>query len=243
MTAKPSIKSELESAQDDLKALQADLPKIEELLQGHTAAADEARVAKADWETQAQLQAKRNGFESVLKQHRADIATAERRVAELQTLSDDEDALLTIAQASAKQAENKAALQKLFAETDAVLVAAIEQARVLATEGNESLRLAGEAVARLNRMEGKPTYERDRIAQEEIYIRAVQGTDIPPLTNSSLDRLQEWPADYGSSPYQVLGHLNPDQTGLTMQRGVPTVADVPEGGPTAQDFVDGLMGQ
>ncbi len=218
-----SVKDTLKQAQDELTALQADLPKLEALLSEHTAAADAAKREKSDWETQATLQAKRNGFESILSQHRRDIDDAERRVAELQARSDDEGLLGVVTQASVRYPEIRAELDQLFAGADAALVTAIQLAADLAAEGNRHLHSANLAALHLMGKAGQPTYERDRAAREEVYAAAVAGTDVPPLSTYTSD-LQPWPADYGASPYKTLGHFDPHRTGLTMQHGTP-IAD------------------
>ncbi len=233
----PNVKEELQAAQKNLTELRDELPQFQALLSENEGDAARLKTERAALDDQAQAKNRVLVAREMLEQHRADIQAAERRVAELQTASDDEDALAVIARASVKHADIQAALEKLFAETDAVLVAAIEQATALADEGNEHVRLAGQAVDRLIGKAGQLTYERDRASKEETYARAVQGTDVRPLTGSSLDNLQEWPADYGASPYKVLGHLNPHRANLE----VLTVSPKPEpSGPTIDDFMAGL---
>ncbi len=63
-----------------MDALQTDLPLIEELLQEHTDIVAAAKGSGAPTEAQAELEVRRNGFEILLKRHRADIATTIRDI-------------------------------------------------------------------------------------------------------------------------------------------------------------------
>lgn len=180
----------IKSVRETLVALRDDVPRLDDLLAKRDREYRDAKSGGADIDEVAALRARRDAVESMLAQHREEIAEVEAELAELESAADDERELAAIAQGSVAYREAERAWYQVLDEAEGAVRRAITLARHLSGRAHSEHHRASAAAVRLADKYG----DGDPDAH---LARAVVGSDVEPLRRSGVN-VPPWPRhDFG----------------------------------------------
>lgn len=168
-----STKTELKSTNETLDALRSDEPRLEALLAKRDREYREAKSGGVDIDEVADLRARRDAVESMLAQHREEIAEVEAELAGLESVAEDERELAEVAAGSVAYREAERQWYAVMEAADASVRRAVTLSKYLSERANREFHRASSAAVRLAGKHGGD-------ANEQL-ARGVVGADVEPL--------------------------------------------------------------
>lgn len=192
---------------EEIADLEKELAGLETLAQpNRSKATDLARQHRRGETTDAKLRdavAARDAIEYALQQTKADLEEARTSLAEAESAAADEVLLAEIAAGTVDYHSAEREHNELLRQAEQTIAAAIARSLELSKAASAAKTRAGDAAHQLAEKHG--------VTRDEIYARAVNGADVPPLSGDN--RLTKWP--HGNrQTYKLISQVAPRTQGV-----------------------------